>query len=227
MEVKQANQWADQAQGDKMSLYGELEKRNGLFRENQATDCQEIEELRRICCEETDRARQARIDELSMHQERNPTTVSQLLAQNQDLQNKVSSLSAAREFYDPESGSSSGATHVPSHSSIIPSVPETMPCRDSGLPHDTRNIAGTSGNVFERPPAQEGRSSAFFNNSKNLASSVQVLRPDIAGTTKRLESEMKREPLNREAGPYYFAYVLIFSQPSSHASWGCGGTENS
>ena len=40
-----------------------------------------IEELRRICCEETDRARQARIDELSMHHERNPETVSQLMAQ--------------------------------------------------------------------------------------------------------------------------------------------------
>ena len=37
--------------------------RNRLFPENQAKDCQEIEELRRICCEETDRARQARIDE--------------------------------------------------------------------------------------------------------------------------------------------------------------------
>ena len=45
--------------------------RNGLFRENQANDCQDIEELRRIYCEETDRARPARIDELSMHQERN------------------------------------------------------------------------------------------------------------------------------------------------------------
>ena len=33
---------------------------------NQAKDCQEIEELRRICCKETDRARQARIDELSV-----------------------------------------------------------------------------------------------------------------------------------------------------------------
>ena len=47
---------------------------------------QEIEELRRTCCEVTDRARQARIDELSVHQERNPTTVSQLLTQIQDLQ---------------------------------------------------------------------------------------------------------------------------------------------
>ena len=52
---------------------------NTLFRENQAKDCQEIAKLKRICCEETDRARQARIEDLFMHQERNPTTVSQLL----------------------------------------------------------------------------------------------------------------------------------------------------
>ena len=73
--------------------------RNGLFRENQAKDCQEIEELRRICCEERDRARQARIDELSVHQERNPTTMSQLLTQIQDLQNKVNSFSDARDTF--------------------------------------------------------------------------------------------------------------------------------
>ena len=57
-QVQQANQWADQAQRDKLSLYRELEMRNRLFRENQSkdpsTNCQEIEELRRICCEETD-----------------------------------------------------------------------------------------------------------------------------------------------------------------------------
>ena len=51
-------------------------RRKRLFRENQATDCQEMEELRRICCEETDRAGQASVDELSLHQERNPTAVS-------------------------------------------------------------------------------------------------------------------------------------------------------
>ena len=37
-----------------------------LFRENHAKDCQDIEELRRIRCEETDPAGQARIGELSM-----------------------------------------------------------------------------------------------------------------------------------------------------------------
>ena len=56
--------------------------RNRLFQERRARDCQEIEDLRRICCEETDRARQLRIDELSIQRERNPTTVSQLLTRN-------------------------------------------------------------------------------------------------------------------------------------------------
>ena len=90
------NQWADQARRDEISLCGDLEMRNGLFRENQAKDCQEIEELRRICCEETDQARQARIDELSMHQERNPMTVSQVLNQIQDLRNKANCMSDAK-----------------------------------------------------------------------------------------------------------------------------------
>ena len=69
-----------------------------------------------------------------------------------------------------------------------------MACCDSGLPHDTRNIVGTSGNVFERLPAREGRNSTLFNNSKNLATSFQELRPDSDGNVKRPESETRREP---------------------------------
>ena len=53
--LQQAHQWADQAQKDKTSLCGELEMRNRLFRENQAKDCQEMEDVSRISCEETDR----------------------------------------------------------------------------------------------------------------------------------------------------------------------------
>ena len=108
LELHQANQWADQAQREQINLSGELEMRN-------ARNCQEIQELRRICCEETDRARQLRIDELSMQQERNPTIASQLLTQIQELKDNVNSLSDAREFYDPESGSSSGVSHVPNN----------------------------------------------------------------------------------------------------------------
>ena len=42
--------------------------RNRIFQEDHAKDCQEIEELRRICCEEAGGARQLRIDELSLQQ---------------------------------------------------------------------------------------------------------------------------------------------------------------
>ena len=59
------------------------------------------------------------LNELFMHQERNPTTVSQLMAQIRELQNKVNFLSDARELYDPESGSSSGPTHVPNRTFTI------------------------------------------------------------------------------------------------------------
>ena len=64
LQAQQANQWADQAQRDEIILYGELEMMNRLFREHQAKYCQEIEVLRKTCCEEAGRARQARIDEL-------------------------------------------------------------------------------------------------------------------------------------------------------------------
>ena len=105
---QQANRWADQAQRDRISLYGELEMRSRLFQKHHARDSREIEESRRTCCEEADRARQARIDELSMHQERSVTIVSQLLTLMKASQKKVNSLSDARVLYDPESGSSSG-----------------------------------------------------------------------------------------------------------------------
>ena len=93
-----------------------------------------------------------------------------LMAQSRELQNKVNSLSDAGEFYDPESGSSSGTTHVPARTSTILS-PRTLPRCDSGLPRNTLNGTGIAGNVFERPSAQEGVSSTVFTNSKNLASS--------------------------------------------------------
>ena len=47
---------------------------------------------------ETNRARQARSGEFSSKQERNLTIVSQFLTQIHDLQNKVNSLSDARNF---------------------------------------------------------------------------------------------------------------------------------
>ena len=80
-------------------------------------------------------------------------TAIQLLTKIQDLQNKANSLSDAREFHDPDTAKSSGASRVPSQPLIIPS-PRGVRSRDSGLPRDTRNTVGTSGNVFEGLHAQ-------------------------------------------------------------------------
>ena len=112
-------------------------------------------------CEETKYARHLIFDDLSLQQERNPTTVSQFLTRIQDLQNTENFLSDAREFYDPDTASSSGASHVPSQPLIIPS-PREVRSRDSGLLCDTRNTMGTSGNVFESRPAREGPPSSMF-----------------------------------------------------------------
>ena len=168
--------------------------RNRFFREIQAKDCQEIEELTRICCVEAYRARQARNDELSLRQEGNPTAVSQSINDSDSGITEQSEFFDASEFYDPETARSSAATHVPSQPSAIPSS-RTMPHRDSGLPHDTQNGTGTTEHVFERPPAQERRTSPLFH-CQNLASSSQELRPDTEGNTKRPEGEMRRESRN-------------------------------
>ena len=112
------------------------------------------------------------------------------------------SLSDAKEFYAPETDSSSGATHVPDHTWVthVPDhtstflTPRTLPRCHSGLPQDTRNIVGTWGNVFERLSAREGRTSALFDDSNNLASSCFKLGPDTEVNAKRPEKEMRREP---------------------------------
>ena len=92
----------------------------------------------------------------------------------------MNSLNDAQEFYDPETASSSGVSHVPNQPMSIPS-PRGMIRRDSCLPHDTRNSMGTSGKVFESLPARDGPSSAFFENPKTLASSSCGLRQGNTG----------------------------------------------
>ena len=165
LELSQATQWADQAQREKVNLCGELEMSNSIFQEKRVRDCQEIEELRRMCCSETGRARKLKIDDLSLQQKGNPSTVSQLFTQVQDLQNKENSLTGTRAIYDPETGSSSGVSQPLNIAS-----PRGMLNRDSGLPLDTHSSLGTSGIVFVCQPAREGPSSAFFE-KMNLASS--------------------------------------------------------
>ena len=70
--------------------------------------------------------------------------MNQLSSEIRTLQDKVNALSEEKEFYDPETASSSGMSHVPSR---IPSTRGLLG-RDSGWPHFSRNSMGTSGNVF-------------------------------------------------------------------------------
>ena len=100
-----------------------------------------------------------------------------------------------RILSDPESGSSSGATHVPDQTSTILSS-RTLPRCDSGLRRNTQNCTVIMGNVFERPPAQEGLPSTIFHNSKNFACSSQGLRPDTTDTARKRENGMKRASVN-------------------------------
>ena len=176
-QLHQASRWADQAHRDKISLYGELEMRNRLFQGKSSNILPRNWWIEKIMLRRNwstnwrnDCSKQARNDELSLHSERNPTTVSELMTQIQDLQTKVNSLADAREFYDRKPGCSSGATDAPDQTSTIMS-PRTLPRCDSGLPRDTWNTVGTAGNAFERQPAREGLSCTVFNNSKNSASS--------------------------------------------------------
>ena len=129
-----------------------------------------MEELRRICCEERDRARQLRIDELSVQQEENPSTVNLLLARIQEIQDKVNSLNDAKDSTILRQRAALECPTLPSQPLSIPS-PGGLISRDSCLPHDTRNSMGSSGNVFGNLPAQDGPSSDLFGNTMNFASS--------------------------------------------------------
>ena len=82
LQLLQTNIW-DNARSERISLCGELGMKKKLFQESRTKDGQEIEELRRRCCEESDRARQAKLDELSVMQQRDPQTVSQTLGSDE------------------------------------------------------------------------------------------------------------------------------------------------
>ena len=146
----------------------------------------EIAELRRICCEETDRARQLRIDEFSLQQERNPTTLSQLLTQKSGFTEQGEFLGRRERLTIQRQRAALEHPHVASQPLNIPS-PKGVLSRDSGLPLDTRNTMGTSGNVFESLPARDGPSSGLFENFTE----VRIIILQIGTRYCRCTSEKK------------------------------------
>ena len=154
----------------KISLCDELEVRNRLYEENCTRSRQEIEEIRRRCNRE-EKLTQHGLDEFSVQQETDPGTRSQIMTKIRDVQDNVNFLSDARDSHDPDSGSSSGHSHVPEQHRIISSSRRRRPSCESGAPRSAQDDTSFRGNVFEDPLAQEN-SKEFFDNSKNFATSM-------------------------------------------------------
>ena len=66
MKLYQANQLSDHSQIEKSWMYTELDRREGVLQEDRVRCLQEIEELKKLCCAEAERAKQLRIHELSV-----------------------------------------------------------------------------------------------------------------------------------------------------------------
>ena len=127
-ELHHANQWALESR----RMFEELKTKSRLYQENHALDCLAIEELRRICHEETERARQLRTDEFCAQKKEEPSAMNQLLSQIWTLQDSEELWNVPR---------SPQPSRIPS--------PRGMLSRDSGLPHHTRNSMGTSGKFLK------------------------------------------------------------------------------
>ena len=114
-QLRQASQWADHAQRERINLCSELERQNRLHQESHARGCQEIEELRRWCHKEQ------KLNEYSMQHDQESQTVSQLRDQVKRLQEQLEFIEDSKEFHDPDSSSSSSRSHVPHQSRIASS----------------------------------------------------------------------------------------------------------
>ena len=78
-----------EAQMESHRIFEETKMKSKFYQENHARDCLEIEELRRICREETEKVRQLRTDELYGLKKEELSMDSQFLSQIWTLQDKV------------------------------------------------------------------------------------------------------------------------------------------
>ena len=90
------------------------------------------------------------------------------MVQSQELQDQVNFLNDTREFFDPETASSSGLSHVPCQPVSVPSN-RRMRSRDSCLQPEARDSFGISRNVFEDLPAPSEPPAVFFGCSRSHA----------------------------------------------------------
>ena len=120
LQLLEANQWADQAQRERIHLCSELEMKNRLHQECHARSCQEIEELKRSCFKEENEVTQQKMHEYYMQHDQESRTVSLLRDQVRKLQERWESIEDSKIFQDPDSPSIFGSAHV-SHQALITS----------------------------------------------------------------------------------------------------------
>ena len=133
--------------------------------------------IEKMCCTEAEKANQLRMDDLSIQEKESKSTVNQVMVQIQELQHKVNSPNDAREFFDPETASSFGSSHVPSQPMSIPSLRELI-SRDSCLQDVFEDLL-----VASEPPA------AFFGNSRRTASAP-------CEPTSLIQGDLQSEQMN-------------------------------
>ena len=172
-QLRQASQWADQAHREIMRLCGELERKNRFHS--------------RKLHKKPPRNRRIMKTLLSGRTQIVPIQIGRILyaagagsKHSESSQGSNQRITRIGEFHDPDSGNSSGISHVPNQP-LITSSSSRKPSRDSGFLRDTRNDMGIRGNDFEDLPAREGHPSEFFENSINLALSSRMTRKERTG----------------------------------------------
>ena len=111
-QLLEANQWADQAQRERIHLCSEMEMKKRLHQECHERSCHEIEELKRRCCKEENGVTQQRLIECSLQQGQESQTLSLLRDQVRELQERLEFDEDSKIFQDPDSPSSFGSAHV-------------------------------------------------------------------------------------------------------------------
>ena len=168
-----------------------MSTKNRMYQENHARDCEEKQELRRICCEQSDRVRQLRIDELSAQKKENPSTMNQLLSQIQELQDRMKKI--ILWSWDSEQ-----LWNVPRFQSTSEnSSPRGVISRDSCLPHNTWNSWCAWGNVFEDLKGHPNHSSRIQGIWHHLLSNWDQVTPQIPWDMDKDWEENRRVQQNR------------------------------
>ena len=188
MELFQAHQLSDQTQREKGWLSEKWELRSRVFSGRSRKGLPRIEELRRICSAEADRARQMKYDELS--------TQKWILLQWISL------------WFRFRNCTTSWILWLTENNLVILKLRAALDCPRSLSTHEysesqrndeqwfPRNSLGTSGNFVGGLFVRGEPSAAFFNNSQNLASSLCRLRPIATGNIAEQREGVAQEPLD-------------------------------